>query len=262
MSFSRFTAYPDNRVIPFEGVHNFRDMGGYRTSDGRKIKYGLFFRSGELAGMTEQDKALFQTLNIRTIFDYRDDFEAEHRPTPLWPNIEYLRVPAMTLASYSHVTSMKEWVKLSKDFSVEKIIHMYATLPFQNASYQQLMKLVQDPNRLGLVHHCHAGKDRTGVGTALILLALGVPKEFVIEDYLITNQTFKEAGESMLKQIADQMNEEEIHIFRQIMGANKEFIEAVFNAIEEKYDDFDTYFAEEFGLTAEKREALQSYCLE
>lgn len=262
MSFSRFTAYPNNRVISFEGVHNFRDMGGYKTSDGRKVKYGLFFRSGELAGMTEQDMSLFQTLNIRTIFDYRDDFEAEQRPTPLLPDIEYLRVSAATLASYPHVPSMEDRLKLTKDFSFEKLVHMYAALPFQNASYQRLMGLIQDPKRLGLVHHCHAGKDRTGVGAALILLALGVPKEFVIEDYLITNQTFKEAGENMLKQIADYMNEEEIHTFRQIMGAHKEFIEAAFNVIEEKYDDFDTYFAEEFGLTAEKREALQSYCLE
>lgn len=70
-------------------------MGGYEAADGRKVKYGILFRSAELAGMTERDLNLLQSLGIRTIFDYRDDGEAEQKPDPVIPGVNNIRVPAM-----------------------------------------------------------------------------------------------------------------------------------------------------------------------
>jgi protein-tyrosine phosphatase len=115
---------------------------------------------------------------------------------------------------------------------------------------------------LGLLHHCVAGKDRTGVGAALILSALGVPKETVMEDYLLTNETMKEFNEKVLKQISAHLDDRVLQIIESLLGVKEEFLEGAFQSITNTYGNLDTYFAHEFGLTKEKRQALQSFCLE
>lgn len=74
--------YPNNRVLPFEGVLNFRDMGGYESMDGRKVKYGLFFRSAELTGMTAKDVELFTSLGIKTILIIEQIRKQSRSPIP------------------------------------------------------------------------------------------------------------------------------------------------------------------------------------
>lgn len=84
-----------NHVLPFKGILNFRDMGGYTTLDGRRVKRGLFFRSAELTGMTEQDVELFQSLGIKTIFDYRGVEEVRLKPDPVIPGVNNISIPAL-----------------------------------------------------------------------------------------------------------------------------------------------------------------------
>ncbi|WP_409345968.1 tyrosine-protein phosphatase [Paenibacillus sp. MBLB4367] len=266
------------RVMPFEGTHNFRDMGGYRTADGRKVKYGLFFRSDELTGLSEQDIAAFQALNIKTIFDYRDDYEALKKPDPVLNGAKNIRIPAIQADQASQINMpgnandggrgehfIVELVKSGffKQFRADTMmLELYAKLPFGNPSYRRLMEMIQDSNNLGLLHHCTAGKDRTGVGAALILLALGVPERTVMEDYLLTNETMKAFNGNMLSRLAEHVNDAELQNIEHMLGVKEEFMEAVFGSIKKTYGNADTYFAEEFGLAKQNREALQHMCLE
>lgn len=264
------------RIIPFEGTHNFRDMGGYQTADGRKVKYGLFFRSDELNGLTEQDFVSFEALNIKTIIDYRDDYEARIKPDPVLSNAANIRIPAAKSAqSFQMNLPEKEEHGDRNHFLVEMVksgffkqfradammMELYTKLPINNPSYKLLMEVIQHPDKLGLLHHCSAGKDRTGVGAALILLALGVPEETVMEDYLLTNETMKAINGKLLKQL-EHVDAEELQNIEQIMSVKAAFMEAVFESIKTTYGTYDTYFTEEFGLTPQKREALQHMCLE
>ncbi|MHA7581827.1 tyrosine-protein phosphatase [Paenibacillus vandeheii] len=267
-----------HRVIPFEGTHNFRDIGGYRTADGRKVKYGLFYRSDELGGLSEQDLVSFQALNIKTIFDYRDDYEAQKKPDPVIAGLKNIRISAIKADQASQINMpgnaedrdrkshiIVDLVKTGffKQFRAETMMmELYTKLPINNPSYKQLMEIIQHSDSLGLLHHCTAGKDRTGVGAALILLALGVPEETIMEDYLLTNETMQAFNSNLLKQLADHVNEEELQNINQMLGVKEEYMEAVFGSIKKMYGNVDIYLAEEFGLTKQKREALQSMCLE
>jgi protein-tyrosine phosphatase len=259
---NRYATYPTNRVVPFIGANNFRDMGGYKTSDGRTVKFGLFFRSAELTGLTDEDMHFFKTLNIKYIFDYRDDLEAQKKPDPIISNVTYERI--QTIEQNNQFGTIEEMARSNffKNLSLDMMTELYSQMPLNNPAYKRLMAIIQDPNNLGLLHHCAAGKDRTGVGAALILSALGVPKETVMEDYLLTNETLKEFNEKVLKQISAHLDDRGLQIMEGLLGVKEEFLEGVFQTITNTYGNIDTYFTHEFGLTKEKRQSLQSFCLE
>lgn len=173
------------RIIQMENVMNFRDMGGYKASDGREVKPGLIYRSGDLSKMTEKDIALLHELKITAIFDYRDDHEAEKQPDPVISSIKYIRVPAINEPAFTN----DDYENLMKHMTLDVITEMYGKMPINNSSFKRLIRLFQEQEGAAFLHHCMGGRDRTGVGGALILLTLGVERETIIQDYLISNET-------------------------------------------------------------------------
>ncbi|MEA0552596.1 tyrosine-protein phosphatase [Lysinibacillus irui] len=250
----------DTQVIPFEAVYNFRDMGGYKTRDGRIVKKGLFYRSAALGKMTSADKERFEMLGIKTIFDYRDNKEAQHNPNPVFSHARYIQIPAKGNHAFEMPTNAggKDFYKV---VSPEMFRNFYAQMPFNNPSFKELMKTIQNPDNLGLVHHCAVGKDRTGIGGALILLALDVPEETIMEDYLDTNIHLQPMVEKMAQAIQHQYNEQELQQFYALMSAREDYLQAALDAMDDLYGSKTAFMEQEFGLTAEKRKQLQSYCL-
>ena len=250
----------ETKIIPFEAVYNFRDMGGYRTRDGRIVKNGLFYRSAALGKMTLADKELFETLGIKTIFDYRDNNEAHHNPNPMFSHAQYIQIPAKGNHTFEMPTNAG-----GRDFykavSPEMFRDFYAQMPFNNPSFKELMKTIQNPDNLGLVHHCAVGKDRTGIGGALILLALDVPEEKIMEDYLNTNIHLRPMVERMAQAIQHQYNEQELQQFYALMSAREDYLQAALDAMDYHYGSKTKFLEQEFGLTSARREELQAYCL-
>ncbi|AVK86466.1 protein-tyrosine-phosphatase [Lysinibacillus sp. B2A1] len=250
----------DVKVIPFEAVYNFRDMGGYKARDGRVVKSRLFFRSAALGKMTTADKQLFETLGVKTIFDYRDNHEAQNNPNPILPHAHYIQIPAKGNHAFEMPTNTggKDFYKV---VSPEMFQEFYAQMPFNNASFKELMTIIQNPNNLGLVHHCAVGKDRTGIGGALILLALDVPEETIMEDYLDTNLHLRPMVERMAQAIQQHYNERELQQFYALMSAREDYLQAAFDAMDRRYGSKAAFLEQEFGLTADKRRQLQANCL-
>lgn len=251
--------------LSFEKVMNFRDMGGYETCDGRRVKKGIFYRSGDLSRMTDKDKALFESLGIRTIFDYRDDQEAITNPDPTFEHVANIRIPAkrndgieMPTVTLKDIGNKIFLNRINADVFTE----MYSQLAFKNPSYRKLIEIIQEPDRLGILHHCAAGKDRTGVGGALILLVLGVPRNLILADYLLTNDYMKPMRDAMIPLLTNHLNEKEMLQFGDIMSAKESYLQAVFHAIDQKYGDENRFFEEEYGLNFSKRQKLQQYYLE
>lgn len=134
----------------------------------------------------------------------------------------------------------------------------YAQMPFNNPSFQALMELVQEKSNLGLVHHCAAGKDRTGVGGALILMALDVPKEIILQDYLVTNKLLAPMVESLAHKVRQTYDNLELTHFYDIMAAKEQYLTAVFHAIETRYESTDQFFKYEFNISKDTRKQLQN----
>nr|WP_283175766.1 tyrosine-protein phosphatase [Lysinibacillus sp. Bpr_S20] len=248
------------KIIPFEAVYNFRDMGGYKSRDGRVVKNGLIYRSAALGKMTKADKELFETLGVKTIFDYRDNHEAQNNPNPVFTQAEYIQIPAKGNHAFEMPTNTggKDFYKV---VSTEMFREFYAQMPFNNDSFKRLMATIQYPENLGLVHHCAVGKDRTGIGSALILLALDVPEETIMEDYLDTNVHLSPLVERMAQTIQQDYNDRELQQFYALMSAREDYLQAAFDAMDNRYGSKIAFLEQEFDLTIEKRKQLQDYCL-
>ena len=251
----------DKRLIQFEGIHNFRDMGGYQSTDGRKVKKGLLYRSAELAGMTKNDKEVLKSLNIKYFFDYRDKLEASHKPDPKIDGITYERVAANKIETTTNY-SFEDLVHTYKEFNGETLRKMYEFMYVNNLSYKRLFHIIQDKNNLGLVHHCAVGKDRTGLGAALIFLALDIQKKTVIEDYMLSNQYLKTLNQSILTKLDQITNVSVLKVAEDLLSAKEEYIETFFSVIAKEYGNLDNYFLEEYDLTLEKRDNLKNLYLE
>ena len=176
------------RVLPLEGGHNFRDLGGFRTSDGRTVKWGLLYRSGQMHDLTPSDYAYLQKLGIRTVCDFRDTRERTTERT-LWPAGHSPKVLsddyALDMSSLSLPGDLATWTH-------EQVVGaMTATYPklldqFRGQYRRMFAELLAGDAPLAF--HCTASKDRTGVAAALLLTALGVPRATIVDDYLLSNR--------------------------------------------------------------------------
>ncbi len=172
-----------DRFFPFDGITNFRDFGGYLTSEGRQVRWGQLYRSSYLAAATPADHAKLEMLGIRLVADLRTFDEVAHEPDSLPSSIRHWHVPVLEKDPPQWLVAFNRnrTGRLFEGYYRDGIIDQGA--PAFGAFYRALL----DPaNRPALVH-CSAGKDRAGMAAALLLLLLGVPEEKVIEDYTLSN---------------------------------------------------------------------------
>ena len=190
--FFKLTAGDGNAVIvgerrpTIEGCPNLRDLGGYETADGRRLKWGLIFRSSNLGRLTDRGLGQIKRLGIQTACDFRTEAEALKLPNrfPDSSDVAYIRL-SIQHGDYEPTIMFNrirqgdyDWV--SEDFMILGYIESVERYP---EVWARLFQLVSDPRRRPLLFHCTGGKDRTGAAAALILLALGVPAETVVADY-------------------------------------------------------------------------------
>ena len=180
------------RVLPLEGGRNFRDLGGYPTRDGRRVRWGRVFRSGFMTDLTDADYEYLSAVGIRVVCDFRSEEERAARPTR-WraaPTIEYRtwsysdaddpgRMGLGSLLSRPHLTPE----------SVARIMtRLYPNIVEEHkAKYRDLFHSLA-AGELPLAFNCSAGKDRAGTAAALVLSALGVPREIVVRDYALSER--------------------------------------------------------------------------
>lgn len=176
------------RVLPLDGGVNFRDVGGYRTGDGRAVRWGRVYRAGSLAELTVEDVAYLGRLGLRLSCDLRSAEEVERRPDRLPPDVTVLSRPiAAEVGRLRRV-----WALFRLRHRIQELLqNAYTIMLDQNGPLMaEIIRLASDPTNLPLVIHCTAGKDRTGLAAALLLLALGVPEQTVIADYTLSNRAF------------------------------------------------------------------------
>ncbi|WP_066187838.1 tyrosine-protein phosphatase [Gracilibacillus timonensis] len=246
--------------IPIEGAINFRDLGGYPTVDGRQVKKGLLFRSGDLSQLTEKGKQQLFDLGVRCICDFRGETEQQNHPDPTITNAQHV---ALSLIREEQVVDPRQQQKhvdeLAEKSTPEELLKgVNRMMVDQEPLLRQFLDLVIDTEQAPLVLHCTAGKDRTGIGSALILLSLGVSKEIVMEDYLKTNQY---ADQLMLLSPHPAMDKGMEDFLQGMMEARTEYLDAFLDGIDQKYGSFDIFLKAGLGITAEQREAMQDFYL-
>ena len=246
----------DYRKLPFTGAHNFRDLGGYKTEDGRALKWGKIYRSDDLHLLTDEDLKYLSRLNIKSVVDFRSDEERESEPDRLNPDMTQVLLPIKFQPEEVDDETLKNLMKnltfgtldssnLLRDFNIV-IVKDFAT------EYKKFFRHVIENNAEPIVFHCTAGKDRAGFASAMILTVLGVPREKVIEDYLLTNTYVKDHVDSEMLEIelktffrADTDN------LRKINLVEERYIQAAFDTIDSEWGGMDNYISGALGLSEE-----------
>lgn len=250
--------------VNFTGVINFRDLGGIKAKDGRMIKKGLLFRAADLTDLTDEDIDKLKEFGLKAIFDYRTAEEANKRPNPQIENVIYVRASVNRETKMNSYQSMEEYFKSGKihTFGNELLINLYENVPVGNPSYQQLMELIKKPEmNLPLVQHCTAGRDRTGVGTMLILLTLGVEWEDIVEDFLNSNVFLEDYHNTIFDKISNFVSEEQVNQFKEQFLLQERYIKMSYENIFKHFTNVETFLEKEFGIDKKVRMRIQNYCL-
>ena len=243
------------REIKLQGAVNFRDIGGYPTKDGKKVKMGLLYRSAALNTLTDADISKIADLHIKYDFDFRGPFEVKTAPDKIPAGTFRISLPAGSenIGDSNYMKNMSKYMK-SDSF----LISFYTVLtPFKERYTPLFDSLLANKNTSPILFHCTAGKDRTGIAAALILYALGVEEETIYNDYEATNYYRRNENSKAIAQMTKYYGLDE-KTASNMMGAKKEYIQSTFTTIRAQYGTIDNYLEKELGLNSKKIKQLKA----
>jgi len=246
------------RHVVLKGAANFRDLGGYETADGHHVKWGEIYRSADISKLTDSDLTVLKQRNIDYDVDLRGHQEARQAPDRLNPGMDYLLLPA---GSDGNVNWMKSITHAKGNAGDSLMIVYYSNIDSLALRYKPFFdKLLGLPTGQSLVFHCSAGKDRTGIGAALLLYTLGVPYQTIVNDYLASNYYRQGVNAKLMGQMVAMHIDPEVA--KTMMGVKKEDLDATFAAITKRYGSVDVYLRTQIGLDDEKIALLKKKFLE
>jgi protein-tyrosine phosphatase len=258
---------PD-REIHLKGTSNTRDIGGYQTSDHRTLRWRQIIRSENLSRLTASDFQQLEELGVKTVIDLRTDREHEQSPT-VWqgdhpPRFYHFPIGDAHNDWFNAQRKLLKGNRFTEEQSLEHMVEGYRMIADEGpSSFRKLMDLVLDQSNWPVLIHCSAGKDRAGVATALILEALGVDRETIMEDYLLTNEISRTQEKSVL--ISKERSKSgrggrfgrgpSAEAWFPIVGVQAEMLEAFYASVDEQYGSMDAFLTE-LGVDQDVRMAL------
>jgi protein-tyrosine phosphatase len=264
----------NDRHVKLEGQSNFRDLGGYRTTDGRSVKWGEVFRSGELPKLTETDVARLEELQIRTVVNFLLPQEiAKHGPDRLPSDTREVPLPIASERAAEHTKSVHAAIG-NADFTnfTPELNPMFHQMLAEDGTeqYAALLREALDPGNRPLVFHCSHGVHRTGTATAILLSALGVPWETIREEYLLTNDYRGSETEATLAKIRGMAAEKQGIAPEQVDMTNVDafyilegsYIDGTLQAAVESHGSMDAYIRDGLGITDAEVAQLRTQLLE
>lgn len=263
----------NSRRLCLTGAPNTRDLGGLKTTDGRVISRGRLLRSGALGQLTEQDIAMLQSIPLRTVVDFRSEREISEKPDISIPGAQQIHCPI--LPQLTGVTrelgddGIPAYFRMALQIGMEANTWMAGLyLPLVESEYSQthyrnFFGILLDHTEGALLYHCTIGKDRVGVGTMLLLSALGVDRDSIMEDYLLTTPYTEENRRAVCREakayIDDPAAQFALEAFE---SARESYLNAAFQSIDRNYGSVDAYLSDVLGIKSKEREILRSLYLE
>jgi len=261
-----------DRVIHLKGTSNTRDIGGYETSDGSTLRWRQIIRSDNLSRLTTKDFQKLEEMGLKTIIDLRTERENEQGPTK-WqgedpPSFYHFPIGRADNDWFNAQRKMLKSNRFTERQSMEHMVNGYRMIADEGLpSYQELMTLVLDESNWPILIHCNAGKDRAGIATMLILEALGVDRETIMEDFLLTNEVSRtEDKATFLSKERKNYGSRpgsgmgggrspSPNAWFPIVGVAPKMLEAFYSEADEQYGSIDALLSE-IGVDQEARSAL------
>jgi protein-tyrosine phosphatase len=252
------------RRLPLEGTDNFRDIGGYETTDGYAVRWGLLYRSNNLADLSNDDLRYLARLHVQLVCDFRSEPERTQAPNRQ-PGDEAETAELTIAVEGVDPRQMQERIRtgVSGDQLEQIMLNAYRSFVTDHSDqWKAMFERIGDRANLPTIVHCTAGKDRTGFASAMILLALGVPEKTVFEDYMSTNR-YRAGYNKWISRLIPIYS-----LFRTrgqdmeaLLEARRPYLQASLDAIEEGYGSVDAYLEQALGVTSEDRSHLRDIFL-
>lgn len=261
-----------------QGAPNARDLGGIKA-DGGVIAERRLIRSGVINEITDGDAAVLRELGLSTVVDFRTDEERQQKRDRVLDGVDYVHCPIIEMKTEGisrdkpetedeeavrTVAMARRLMKKHPDGKVQmrSLYPILAGTEHCVAHYRVFFELLLKQESGALLYHCTMGKDRVGVGTALLLTALGVHRDDIVEDYMKTNERCAAGTKRLIESCRRYTeNEAELDFIFELDRVDESFIAAAFSAAEEKCGSMDAYLENAMGLSAEKLEKLKALYL-
>lgn len=249
-----------------DGIHNLRDYGGYAGADGATVRKGLLYRSGQHIDASEADLALVQSLDIRTIVDFRGSSERASFPCARHPEFaaDVIAFDGETASSPPHEGG-SEKTDMTAEKGRQRMIAVYTRMPVNAAMmdmFSRYFKALDTRDGASLIH-CFAGKDRTGVGASLLLHVLGVHYEDILAEFMLTNDAPTQhilEGQSLPRMEAH-YGKIEPQAIRNLIGVREEYLGTYWQEVTRGHGSIDNYLAQTLGVDEARKARLQERLL-
>jgi protein-tyrosine phosphatase len=257
-----------HRLLNFEGISNFRDLGGYPAADGRAVKWGKLYRSGHLATASNADLAGLAELQLASFIDFRSGAEKTEEPNRLPDPASFalVEIPVLDEGNrnlFNEISTRIEEGTLG-DFDPD-LTMVQANRQFADEftpQFRQFVDTVLEADGAPVLWHCTAGKDRTGFAAAVLLRILGVPQDIIMQDYLASSAPALESRRKELLMLRLFEGEETADKIAVMLGVEPAWLEAAFEQIDTTWGSFDNYVAEGLQLSAADVQRLRANLLE
>jgi protein-tyrosine phosphatase len=195
------------RRIELQGQKNFRDLGGYKNVHGKPVEWGALFRSGQLHDLTDADFSVVSNLGLKLIIDFRSEGERDDKPDRIPEGASVLADP-ISCDAYGELVMYVLETGDTSQLTPDQTLDLFDTIYLDNLEpFQLLLSQVIESENRPVLFHCSGGKDRTGFAAALILAALQVPLNVIVDDYLLSNKYLESSSQEMLDEFSREIEE-------------------------------------------------------
>ena len=254
------------RRLGMQGTPNFRDFGGYRTPGGRAVKWGYLYRSGQLSGLSDQDISLLESLELDLVCDFRRVEEQQGDPSRL-PAGRPPRTASLPIVPGSNARFFEEAQGQGSVGNPEAMFDFMLDInrdfvEAQSETYGRMFREILALQDARFLVHCAAGKDRTGFAAAIILLALGVERDVVMRDYMLTKRFFDPAREAQRLKHKYAMEHLETASVLPMLEVHEAYLLRALESIDASYPSVEAYLEEALGVGPQELEELRARYLE
>jgi protein-tyrosine phosphatase len=258
------------RQVVLDGAVNVRDIGGYRSAYGQEVMPGRLFRGDSLSRLTSADVERLDRLGLRVVIDFRSAGEVLLGGGDRLPyGAEYAHLPVSggdlgalyeLIASGDHERQRRELGDGHAASFMAEMNRGFVADARQREAFGAALRLLCSPGRLPLLYHCTSGKDRAGWMTAIVLTALGVPRELVLRDYLLSNDYHRPGYDKLRLDLVKTGIVADPGLLRPVLEQSATYLGAAFEEADRRYGSFGRFLA--YGLEvsevmlAELRRAL------
>jgi len=259
--------------IPVSSILNAREFGGYLLPDGRRIKKGLLLRGASISRLSSEDAAILtKDYNLAVDFDFRTENECRRAPDIVPEGVKYMWLPAidpqtekmagMSLPAEAYA-DLSHWLALNSDNSMVQNIarRLYTDMvinEYTQLQYAAFLETIVNTPEGAVYWHCSQGKDRTGIGAAVLLCALGADRQLIMKDYIISNEIYQAEVDAIIAEMVSKgVSEAAIPVIQTFIGVHPDYFIAALDLIDRQFGSLEGYVRGPLCMTDEDLRILR-----